>query len=75
VQRVSTIRIDDPKSLGSNIHKRVVRKSLTIPLFIGNEEKAKGDYKLFLESTNRLFDKYGRLNNLIAIFGEQLLLH
>jgi hypothetical protein len=65
VEIVSTIRIDDPNSLGSNVHKRVVRSSLKIPWIAGSVEKAKEEYKLFLESTKRLFDKYGRLNNLL----------
>ncbi len=63
-RRVSTIRIDDPNSLGSNVHKRVVRSSLKIPCITGSVEKQKDEYKLF-ESTKRLFDKYGRLNNLL----------
>jgi hypothetical protein len=50
VERVSTIPIDDPKSLGRNVHKRVVRNSLTISWIRGSAEKAKEEYKLFLES-------------------------
>jgi hypothetical protein len=31
VKRVSTIRIHDPKSLGSNVHKQSVQGSFGIP--------------------------------------------
>jgi Apea-like HEPN len=64
VEGVSTIRIRDPKSLGNNVHKQSVQGSLTIPQNRKDAaQKAKEEYKLFLDSTKRLIDKYGRLNN------------
>lgn len=65
VKRVSTIRIHDPKSLGSNVHKQSVQGSFGIPWNRKDNaaKKAKEEYKLFLDSTKRLIDKYGRLNN------------
>jgi hypothetical protein len=63
-RRVSTIRIPDPKSLGNNVHKQSVQGSLTIPWNRKDAaQKAKEEYKLFLDSIKRLIDKYGRLTN------------
>jgi hypothetical protein len=64
VQSVSTIRLHDPKSLGRNVHTQSVHGNLTIRWNRkDNAEKAKEEYKLFLDSTKRLIDKYGNLNN------------
>jgi hypothetical protein len=64
VQSVSTIRLHDPKSLGRNIYKQSVQGNLTIPWNRKDKaERAKEEYKLFLDSTKRLIDKYGNLNN------------
>jgi hypothetical protein len=59
------IRLHDPKSLRSNVHKQSVQGSLTIPWNRKDNtgQKAKEEHKLFLGSTKRLIDKYGRLNN------------
>jgi hypothetical protein len=65
VERVSTIRIHDPKSLGSIAHKQSLRaRRFSIPWNRKDNaaKKAKEEYKLFLGSTKRLIDKYGRLN-------------
>ena len=49
VERVSMIRIHDPKSLGSNAHKQSVQGSFSIPWNRKDNaaKKAKEEYKFF----------------------------
>jgi hypothetical protein len=59
------IWIHDPKSLGINVHRQSDQGSFGIPWNRKDNaaKKAKEEYRLFLDSTKRLIDKYGRLNN------------